>query len=250
MATNFDFDLLNETIESAPSVGFGPRVTFGKMTIESINVISWDRSGGKSATAKMKERPFAKGETVKDGEYLQMTLAVNIQELNPALTFEYKRRVDIRKSSGDGKAKTDWSEIVEPALLSQIGKDWAKKLAKGVYVEVEDAETVQTDKNGKLRGFYKKVDGVPTEDWLVNTAPKVVAVFKSKADCEAARQSKFQKREDGDSEASNGNIPANIIKDVKGLMNAVDEDQLLEILSNNAPYSNYDTNALLAAANA
>lgn len=245
MSPNFDFDLLNETIEHAPTVGFGPRVTFGKMTIEKIEVIAWKGKKGEQRT--MDARPFVKGETVKDGEYLQMTLAVDIQELNPALTFEYKRRVDIKKSSPDGKTKTDWSEIVEPSLISAIGKDWAKKLAKGVYVEVEDVETVQIDpKTGKPKGFYKKVDGVASDEWLTNTAPKVVAVFKSKVDCDTARQSRFAKREDG--EAIESDIPTKIVNDVKGLISAMGEDGAREIISENAPYNNYDTDELIAAA--
>lgn len=242
---NFDIEALDGAIQTAPVVGYGPRVTYGKMTIAKIEVISWEGKKGEQRT--MKARPLGKGEAVKEGEYIQISFNVDIQELNPALTFEYVRRVDVKKSSPDGKNKTDWSEIVEPALVKQIGKDWAKKLSKGVYVEVEDAETVQTDKAGKLKGFYKKVDGVATEEWLTNTAPKVTAVYKSKAECEAARATRFTKREDSEAEES-GDIPANIVSDARGLLKAVDEDQAREIFEQNAPYNEYDVDELIAAA--
>jgi len=241
--SNFDFDLLNEAIEEAPTAGFGPRSTFGKMTIADIQITSWERQT-KGEKGTIKQRPFAKGEQLKDGEYLQITFAVDIKELNPTLDFEYKRRVDVKKTGA--KAKTDWTETVEPALISVIGKDWAKKLGKGVYVEVQDVDTVVLDKNGNPRSWTKtKDDG--TEATYTNTAPKVVAMFKSKAECDATRQARFAKSETA--AENDSDIPAKVIADVRGLLKAVDEEQARTILTENAPYNQYDLEALLAAAN-
>lgn len=245
MSTNFDFDLLNEAVENAPTVGFGPRITYGKMTIADIQITSWERKA-KGEKGTIKQRTFTRGEQLKDGEYLQITFAVDVKELNPTLDFEYKRRVDVRNSGG--KVKTDWSEIVQPSLIAQIGKDWAKKLAKGLYVEVEDAETVVLDKSGAPKSWTKtKGDG--TEATYVNTAPRITAVYKSKAECDAARQARFAKSEATDGEENDGDIPAKVIADVRGLLKAVDEEQAKTILTENAPYNQYDLDELLAAAN-
>lgn len=241
MSNDFDFALLDEMVKEAPTAGFGPNVNFGKCTMEVV-IMAWkDR--------QPQPRPFKKGEVLKEGEYLQITFHVDVAELNPALSNEYKRRVDVKKSGP--KSKTDWSETVEPSLKKVFGPDWSKKLGKGAYIEIEDAETVETDKNGNLRGWDKEQDDGTTKHYT-NTAPRFVRVFKSKADCEAARAERFAKREEGGGEdGGDGEIPAKVISDVQGLMKALnDDDQVREILASNAPYNAYDTEALLKAANA
>src|SRR5678816_3336270 len=141
MSPDFDFDLLNELIDNAPVAGFGPQVNFGKCTI-LVEVSAYD-----AATNKFKTRTYQNGEVVdkSKGEKIQITFKLDVGELNPALTREWKRRVDIKhsnktNSNPDKWVLTDFDETVAPSLVAVIGKDWIKKLYKGMYVEIEDAE--------------------------------------------------------------------------------------------------------------
>jgi len=237
--SDFDFDLLNELVEEAPQAGFGPNINYGKCTME-VQIMAWETVDDARSP---KPRPFVKGEQLKQGEYLQIEFHIDVTEFNPALQNEYKRRVDIRKSGP--KAQTDWSETVEPSLLKVFGKDWAKKIGKGVYVEVEDAETVQLDKTGKPKSFTAQSGKV-----YVNTVPRFLHVFKSKAECQAAREERYSK-----ANGSSGNIdldsgiPADVVATAKGLIQAVGLKQAEGILSTTPPYNAYDTEELIQAAN-
>jgi len=240
---NFDVDLLDEMIDAAPTAGYGPNVNFGRCTFD-VQIIAWE--GGKGEKRTIKARAFKKGEQLANGEYLQITFTVDVPELNPKLENPYKRKVDV-KNSGP-KAKTDWSEIVLPSLLATFGKNWSKVLSgKGAYVMVEDAETVQLDKDGNKRGFTSTNSG----NFIVNSAPKFVAVYKSKAECEAARAARFASRDNGSGPADDdGEIPAELIADIQGLMQAVNDDELRNILANTPPYNQYDVDELIKAAGA
>jgi hypothetical protein len=220
---NFDLDLLNEAIEHAPTAGFGPNVTYGKCTIE-IKVVSWDRSSGKPV---INEREYT-GAPVKDGENLRIYFLVDVHELNPALTKEWKRNVDIKnsgiKSNGEKneKALTDWEETVKPSLIKTLGTDWAKKLSKGTYVEIEEVDTVVLDKSGKPRTWTKKAVNEGEEDKIyTNTAPRFVHVFKSKAECQAAREERFGSKSSDESTEEEGSISKANIKDFQGLVASV-----------------------------
>jgi hypothetical protein len=234
--SDFDFDLLNELVDEAPTAGFGPQVNFGKCTMEVI-IMAWKDVDG---TRKADSRPFTKGEQLKNGEYLQITFKVDVTELNPMLTNEYKRRVDVKKSGP--KSRTDWSEIVEPSLLSVFGKDWTKRIGKGVYVMVEDAETVQVDRQGNLKSFTTKEGKT-----YVNTVPRFLVAYKSKAECEAARAERFTKKENGTLDLGN-DIPENVIAKVRTVLGyGVSDEQLRGILQ--AEFPTYEVDDLIAAAN-
>jgi hypothetical protein len=236
---DFDFDLLNELVEEAPQAGGGPRVNYGKCTMDVV-IMAWKDENG---TRTPDVRPFKKGEVLKNGEYLQITFNVDLQEFNPALEFTYARRVDIRKSGP--RSKTDWSETVEPSLLKIFGKEWSKKIGKGVYVEVEDVETVVTDKEGKPKSWTSQDGKVH-----VNTAPRFLRAFKSKAECMAAREERFGKKEiEFDFSENDGDIPASVIKDTKGLIASLGEEQARKILAGK-PLGDYEPDALIAAATA
>jgi hypothetical protein len=229
--SDFDFDLLSELVDDAPVAGFGPQVNFGKCTMEVI-INSWDNDAKKFNT-----RPFVKGEQLKQGEYLQITFKVDVTELNPALTNEYKRRVDVKKSGN--KAKTDWSETVEPSLVSVFGKEWTKRIGKGVYVQIEDAETVEVNRQGELKGWDK--DG----KHYTNTVPRFLAAFKSKAECETARAERFQRKENGSTPEA---LSENVINKVRTIMGYnLSEDQLRDLLK--AEFPSHDPDELIAAVN-
>lgn len=245
---NFDYDALDEAINNAPVAGFGPRSAFGKCTM-SIDIVSWkDR--------KIQTRPFKKGDTADKakGEYLQITFHINVTELNPILTNEWKRKVDVKQSNKTGDpakwALTDWSEIVEPSLKKVFGKEWHKVIGKGVYVEVEELETVVTTKDGSKKGWDKTDEATGETKHYTNTAPSFVRSFKSLADCNAAYQEKYKKADDM-SFGPDGDIPAKDINDVKSLIGAMDDkSQLIDILKTNTPFNQYDLTELLTAAGA
>lgn len=259
MAPNFDFDLLNEIVNNAPSAGFGPRVNFGKLFIKTIDVVHWDNNAKKFVTRTWDGKALDQSKR----EYFQLTFTSDPSEFNSALTFEYKRRVDVKKSDRSSKdvskhVLTDWTETVEPSLLKHLGKGWGKALNKGVYAEWQDVETVEK-KDGKLKGYTPKdesgaakTDEAGNEIWYVNTVPQIVRIFKSKAECEAARAERFKSNDEdamafGDDAVA---IPPKVISDVQGILQALDGDQLIALLTENEPYKSYDLVALLTAAGA
>lgn len=253
MATDFDFDLLNEAIEEAPTAGYGPQVNFGKVTMQ-VDVVWWDDNEKKFKSKKFTNQKVDKSK----GEKLQITFESDLSEFNPALTNPWKRRVDVKKSSTkadgtkDPKALTDWSEIVEPSLKELLGKDWAKKFGKGVYAEFEDAETVELNKKGDKKGWDKPVtleNGEETTKHYTNTAPRFKRIFKSKADCLAARSERFSKNGTSDESEESGDIPAEVVSTARGLIQALGVEQAKGILSSTPPYNAYDTEALVTAAN-
>lgn len=240
MSANFDFDLFDEMVKDAPVAGFGPQVNYGKCTM-TVSIMSWV---GEKGNRKPNPRPFVAGATLnKDkGEYFQIEFVVDVHELNSQLENEWKRRVDVKKSNGK-KAQTDWSEIVEPSLLKVFGKDWAKKLGgKGVYVEVEAADTVVIDAKTGLPKSFIAASGVE----YTNTAPRFLRAFKSKAECDAARQERFAKKDDGD-DLSTDDVPADVVNNVKGLFAAMSYEQALAYLDSK-PFGNYTPEQLLEAA--
>lgn len=254
---NFDYNLLDEIINNAPTAGFGPRVQYGKITL-SIIVNKFNKN-----TSKYDTRPYKSGERLKEGEYFQFTFESDMSEINDALTNPYKRRVDVRRSSNKGKegeVLTDWSEIVEPSLLAVFGKDWYKTmLTKGVYAEWEDANTVEIDrKTKKLKGFYRQdkatkeyiLDEAGNQIYLVNSVPRFLRSFKSKAECQAAHDERYTKKEDAMAFGDDGKIPDEVINTVVGLLQAVDGQNAIDILTENAPYNLYDLTELLTAAGA
>src|SRR3990172_1217583 len=170
--SDFDFDLLNELVEEAPTVGFGPQRNFGKM-IGKITVLHWENG-------QVTETPYANQKVVKP-DYLRINFESDLSELNPMLANPYKRRVDVKHSGKlpDGeknpKALTNFDEIVYPSMFETLGKDWAKRLLKGFYTEWEDAETVQLDKEGNPKSFTVQATGKT----YVNTVPHFLRVFRS-----------------------------------------------------------------------
>ena len=247
MSTDFDFNLLQELANNAPVAGYGPRVNFGLVKIDVV-IVSWK-------DGQISERPFKKGETLKAGEYLRIVWNSDLSEFNPAFTNPYKRQIDVKRSGTT--AKTDFSEIFEPAARAVLGQDYFKKLGKGVYLEWEDAETVEKGKDGLKRGWWKKnavtqefeLDEAGNKIRMTNSVPRVLRVFKSKAECEAARAERFGSDEFPVSDdADEENIPAKVISDAKGIWNALDNDkQARELFATTAPYDQYDTDALIAA---
>lgn len=256
MPVNFDFNLFDEIVKNAPTAGFGPSATFGKCVLDTIQLVHWD-----TTQKKFVSRDWNGTDKAAEKEYFQITLVIDLSEINPALDFEWKRRIDIKhngrtsKGEKDLKNLTDWDETIEPSLLSAIGKDWLKKLSKGVYVEVEDAETVELDKNGNKRSYVKRdrttkepiVDeATGKEIRVVNTAPRFIRSFKSKAECLAAREEKYGNKE---GEASSDDaVPASYIKDFKGLVESLSLEGAIEVVDAQKPFGEYSGAEIAVAA--
>lgn len=243
---DFDFDLLNELVNDAPTAGFGPQVNFGKLVL-SVTVCSWKDK-------KLTETAYT-NQKVNQGEYLRLNFECDLSEFNPALTNPYKRRVDVKKSNKTGDQSkwtlTDWEETVKPNLEKVVGKDYFKKLLKGVYCEFESAETVERNKQGELKGWDTEKQNEVGETVSVhytNTVPRILRVFKSKAECAAAHAERFTKS-NGNLEVNGSDIPEKIINDARGLITALGSEQAKGILSSTAPYNTYDLEQLISAAN-
>jgi hypothetical protein len=238
--SNFNFDLLGEMAENAPTAGFGPQVNYGKMTIQ-VDVVSWkDR--------QINVKSFD-NKPLKQGEYIQLTFTSDLSEFNPALTNPYKRKVDMKKSGADKKSLTDWTEIVEKSLKATLGNDYWKKLGKGAYMEWEDVETVQLDKEGNKKGWNGKPDDEGKVKHYTNTVPRFLRVFRSKAECAAAREERFSKNgSSADTDVEAGEIPASIVNEARGLIKAMGVQQAREYLEQ-SPYDAYDIEELITAAN-
>lgn len=242
MSANFDFDLLSKQIDEAPTAGFGNQVTFGKCKM-TMTVMAWKKEGDKRVPVKREwdGQPIDQGK----GEYFQLEFSIDMSEFNAALDWEKKWWVDVRKSNHAGAKPvlTDWTEITEPSLISTIGKDYLKKLHKGLYVEIEDVITVSEKKTRKGKDKQTGED----KEFPV-TAPKFVRVFKSAAECNAAREERFEKKDNNNSDEEG--IPAKMISDVKGLISSLGEDQARAILEGNPFNTDFTVDELIEAAKA
>lgn len=224
---DFDFDLLGEIVDNAPTAGFGPNTNYGKCSY-IIELSKWDNDEKKFVT-----RPWTGHDKPAEREVVQFTFRIDVTELNKALEREWKRRVDVRKSGKlsngekNPKALTDWEEIVQPSLIALFGKDWMKKLSKGIYVEVEDVQTVALDKEGNPKSFTTDTGT------HVNTAPRFTRAFKSKAECQAARDAKYTKKDELDGDGGEGDIPAKVLNDFKALASSLGVDQAMALAEAN-----------------
>src|SRR5574341_1006516 len=133
---------VQDAADNAPEAGYA-NINYGRLDVIP-RAVSWHTTEEYNDQGKKKrestKRDMKEGDTLKEGESLELNFIVNISELNPNIQFEYERNVTVRKS---GRVKTDWSEIVEPSLIAVFGKQWAKAiLGKGLYVEVEGVPNV------------------------------------------------------------------------------------------------------------
>lgn len=254
---NFDIDAFDEAIQEAPKVGFGPRSTFGKLVLADVQIMSWKREPGAQKSSPNPRAWNGKEKPNKDKrEYMQMFLEIDLGEFSERAKdegWEWKRRVDVQHGSADGKSLTDFDVTFYPSIVEMLGKDWLKRLQKGVYVEVAEPETVELEYKGDRKGEKKGWIG---DDGIlrINTSVQIVRVFKNKSECEAARSEKYTAREsfseNGDEEKT-VSIPKKVIADVVGILNVYDGDteneEFLELLKE-SPYSDYPLKVLIGEA--
>lgn len=226
--SDFDFDILQELEAAAPAAGYA-NVNYGKLTV-TVNRKRFEGSK-KNGNLKVVTEKYD-GKPLKEGERLNFVFNVDIKEFNSKLDFEYERNVDMVHSRG--KNLTDWSEIVFPSIKAVFGDQWAKAIMKKPYVLIEDVP---------------QVNDKPTAEKHYSTI-KFLKAFKNKAECEADRAARFASSDDA-VDNSDGEIPADVINDVKGLINAVGgKDEAAKMMTENNLFPNYDHAALLEAATA
>ena len=217
------FEELEKMIDRAPEAGGAAFKNFGKLTIKPMIVV-W--SGPKEKRAPTRTE-YVSGVPVPDGANLEIAFSIDIQEFTPTLEFLYERNVTVRKSSA--RAKTSWSEIVEPSLRAVFGDHWLAK-ANGSYVCAQDEPQVEPpSKSGKT----------------FNTI-KLIAAYKDKAACLAA----FEAQKIGNGAPSAGVIPASVVDAVKQIATALGGNvtTLRAALESDAQYKAYGVDALVAAA--
>lgn len=225
MATSL-WDQVKIYVDEAPAAGF-INTNFGKLTVTPI-VVRWEEKDGVRAPIK---HALKEGEALKDGESLELKFVVNISELNPSLTFEYERTIQIRNN---GSQKTDWAEIVLPSLEKVFGKGWASVIETQPYVSVEDANNVAGRSNPNNGKIYQ--------------VPRFTARFESKAACEAARELRYHKKDAGEAVAEDDTAPtAEAIKQAVSLIASVGEKKAKKMLEKK-PFGNYDADVLFALA--
>lgn len=221
------FSKIKSYSDEAPASGF-INVNFGKLTVTPV-VVSWKNEGTVRSVIK---RELKEGEELKNGEQLELKITVAISELNPKLTFEYERNVPIKSN---GSQKADWAEITLPSLEKVFGKNWADAIEKNPYVAVEDASNIagRASATGKVYGI-----------------PKFTATFKNKAECEAARDARYGKRDDEAAEEDEINPSAptpEAIKQAASLIASIGEKKARKTLANH-PFGPYDVDVLVALA--
>ncbi len=218
--TAYSFDELEKLIDHAPEAGGSAFRNYGKLTVKP-QIVTWaGEKGARTAT-----RSEYTGE-VPPGATLELTFSVDIQEFTPTLDFLYERNVTVRKSSA--RAKTSWSEIVEPSLRAVFGDHWLAK-ASGAYVCAQDEPQVEPSKSGKM----------------FNTI-KLIAAYKDKAACLAA----FEAQKIGNGAPAVGAIPASVVDAVKQIATALGGNVtvLRAALGSDAQYAAYGVDALVTAA--
>lgn len=168
-----DLDFINEAEANAPEATF---TNYGKLDWNINRYIVWKDGQPESVTPEQYKAAPAKvnGKTAKN---VELIVAVDIQEFKPDLTFTYSRRINV----GDW----DWNATFKPSLEKALGV----KISKGTPAEGSKEITVSTALE-RIKGKYVAYQDVPQQkagkDGKTYKTIKIVRVFKSKAECQAA----------------------------------------------------------------
>ena len=220
---DFDADTLNAAIAAAPEAGF-VNVNFGRLTIKPM-IVEWgakDTATGKSKKVVRALRPGEKSDNI------EIHIIVDIREFNQALEFDYDRNVPLRKSSDRGKS--DWTEIVEPALVQLLGQHWTQVAKTHPYVAVEDVPNVNKMTSKSTGKVYN--------------VPKLIAVYSSMLECKTARDARYS----GSSKAADEEMKS-VVEMVRGLISAVGGNlEEVRPLLDTEPYNKYNAEQLIVLA--
>jgi hypothetical protein len=230
--SDFDFALLAE-LEESTAGGTLNYSNFGETWIDNVTLSSWND------TTKKYERVEYKGQKF-DATKAHIEFQIH-QLLTKKDGTEYTKTwyVDKRHSGKRPQDKKDWHEIIRPSAETVFKSEAAffKAMGKHAYCFIEDFDT------GRVRTGTKNGEAV---EYPV-TAPKFLAVYKSKAEMEAAKAERFKSKETADMSFGD-DVPADVINNVKAFLQSVGPEQAKDILSVQAPYDQYDWNKLVELA--
>lgn len=238
--SDFDFELLAEIEEGSAGSTFNYS-NFGDTWIDNITLNSWNKDTNKYERVAYKGQKFDASKA-----HIEFQLHQVIEKKDGT---EYTKTwyIDKRTSGKRPQDKKDWHEITKPSAVGVFGNEAAffKAMGKHALCLIEDFETgkYREDKNGKVDEATGAIKSYAV------TAPKFLAVYKSKAEMEAARTERFTRKQNEDmSFGDDGVIPADVINNVKAFLQSVGKEQAKELLSEQAPYNLYNWDELVKAA--
>jgi len=204
---NFDFDLLAEIAENAPTAGGSNYTNYGRVFMDNLQASKWDND-----IRQFIKRPYAGGELEKNSEGKTIE------------TFEFQLHQEIAKKDGDtfiktwyvqvkdngvrAKDHTDWGDVIKPSTLKvfkTLGAFFKAISGKGTYCAIEDFATGRTRPN--------KNDADKPYDV---TAPKFLQSFKNQAECDKAKEARFAK-----DALPEGAVPVKIVNQFKGFVSSL-----------------------------
>lgn len=233
MTTNFDFDLMAEIAENAPTAGgSGSFTNFGRTWIDNLQVSKWNND-----SKSFDKNPYEGGQ-IEQGSTLEFQLHQDTAELNPSFKNDNwdgikTWYVQVKQSGKRAKDKTDWGEYILPSIIVTFKdlKSFFKAVSgKGSYCAIEDFATgaVRTQK-----GTGKEFDV---------TAPKFVTVFKNKAECEKARAARYAKSDEFPA------IPDAVVNSFKAFVSACGDVESAKETLGDKDYEGFPFDSLVEAA--
>ena len=207
MTTNFDFDLLAEIAEQAPTAGRSFNYTnYGRTWMDNLQTSSWDND-----ERKFTKVPYTGGQ-LANGATLEFQLHQEIEKKDGE-TFNKTWYIQVKENGK--RVKTDWGSVVKPSIVKSfetLAKFFKAMSGNGTYCAIEDFDTGKDreDKNGKIDDLTGEVKKYPV------MAPKFVEVFKSKSECDKAKAAKFAK-----DALPDGAVPIGVVNTFKATVEAL-----------------------------
>lgn len=204
---NFDFDLLAEIAEAAPTAGRSFNYTnFGRTYMDNLNTSSWDND-----TRQFIKVPYTGG-AIPQGATLEFQLHQEIEKKDGE-SFVKTWYVQVKENGK--RAKTDWGSVIKPSALkvfTSLSGFFKAMSGKGVYCAIEDYDTGKDreDKNGKIDDTTGEVKKYPV------TCPKFTEVFKNKSECDKAKAARFAK-----DALPKGAVPVSVINTFKATVESL-----------------------------
>ncbi len=157
-------------VDDEAEKGGGSGVNFGQLNITPSRYIQWTENVPSDVTPEV----FATLPTKEKS--LELMFAVDVQGMNPSLTWTYERRL----RPGD----KDWHKTLKPSLITLLGED---AMSKGAY-----SATLSS-----LVGKYVEVNDVPQQKAPEFNTIQFVRIFNSKEECFAAYKERFPDTDSG-----------------------------------------------------
>lgn len=207
--SDFDFDLLAEIAEQAPTAGRSFNYTnYGRTWMDNLQTSSWDND-----TRMFTKTPYTGGQ-IPQGSTLEFQLHQEIEKQDKD-TFIKTWYIQVKENGK--RAKTDWGTFIKPSALkvfASLSAFFKAMNGKGVYCAIEDYDTGRDreDKNGKIDDATGEVKKYPV------TCPKFIETFKNKSESDKAKAARFAK-----DALPNGAVPLGVINTFKATLSTLGE---------------------------